>query len=67
MTDEAANLILERLRRMDAKLDTVLDEIREPRLRMTAVEVHAGAINGRLDRLDDRVSRIEKRLDLVDG
>ena len=67
MTDDVANLILERLRRMDHKLDTVIDEMRELRLRVTAVEVQVGAINSRLDRLDERVTRIEKRLDPVEG
>jgi hypothetical protein len=67
MTDDVANLILERLRPIDAKLDTVIDETRELRLRVTAIEVQIGATSSHLDRLDARVARIERRLDLVDG
>lgn len=67
MTDEISNLILERLRGIDDKLDTAVGEIRELRLRTTALEVQVGALNQRFDRLDQRVARIETRLDLVEG
>lgn len=67
MTDETANLLLEAMRRMERKLDLVLDKVRELRIRVTAVDVHLGIMNSRLDRLDERVDRIERRLGLVEG
>lgn len=66
MADEPDNIVLTLLRRMDAKLDRVLDDISDLKVRMTHVEEGLAGVNRRLDRLDTRVDRIEKRLDLVD-
>ena len=72
MAEEPDNLILamlrktdERMARMDEKLDRVLDDVQNLKVRMTHVEEGLAGVNRRLDRLDDRVERIEKRLDLV--
>ena len=74
MTEEPDNLILamlrkadERAARMDSKLDRVIEDVRDLKVRMTHVEEGLAGVNRRLDRLDDRVERIEKRLDLVDS
>ena len=67
MADEPDNLVLVYLRRIDEKLDRVADDVRDLKVRMTAVEESVVGLQRRLDRLDVRVDRIEKRLDLVDA
>jgi len=67
MTDEPDNLILALLRRMDAKLDRVIDDVHDLKVRMTGVEEGLAGVNRRLDRLEVRLDRVERRLDLVDA
>ena len=55
------------LRRMDAKLDRVLEDVHDLKVRMSSVEEGIAGIHRRLDRLDVRVDRIERRFDLVDA
>jgi hypothetical protein len=66
MATEPDNIVLEYLRRFDAKLDRVVDEMLDVKVRLTAVEGGLAGVNRRLDRLEVRVERIEPRLDLVD-
>jgi archaellum component FlaC len=66
MADEPDNLVLVYLRRMDEKLDRVLDDMRDLKVRTTGVEEGLVGVNRRLDRIEMRVDRIERRLDLVD-
>lgn len=73
MTDDVSNLILERLRRMDQKIDDLRGDMQDVKTRMTASEEHMGGlfvglsgVHSRLDRLDERLSRVERRLDLTD-
>jgi predicted nuclease with TOPRIM domain len=67
MAEEPDNLVLQMLRRMDAKLDRVGEDIRDLKVRMSSLEENAAVVNRRLDRIEDRLDRIEKRLDLVDS
>jgi archaellum component FlaC len=81
MSDAPDNLILVMLRRIDAKIDRVIDDVADLKLRMTSVERQIGEIrlelagtrvdmssmSARMDRMDARLERIERRLDLVDG
>ena len=64
MTENVENLILERLRRMDEKLDRIGEMGRENRERLGHLEEAYVSISRRVDRIDDRLERIEKRLDL---
>ena len=66
MADEPDNILLQYMRRFDEKLDRVVDEMLDVKVRLTAVEEGLAGINRRLDRLELRVERIERRLDLVD-
>jgi len=67
MTDQPDNILLQYMRRFDEKLDRVIDEMLDVKVRLrTAVEEGLAGINRRLDRLELRVERIERRLDLVD-
>jgi hypothetical protein len=74
MADEPINLVLEHLRRIDRKADTVIEEVRGLSLRIGAVErvlsghaVSEFQQNEALDRLKARVDRIERRLELNEG
>ena len=71
---DVASHTLELLRRMNAKLDTLGLEVGDLKLRMAAVEDHLSGIavsnagiTHRLDRVDGRLNRMERRLELRDG
>ena len=66
MTENVENLILERLRRMDEKLDRLTDHGRETRDRLGHLKELYSSLSRRVDRIDDRLDRIEKRLDLAE-
>ena len=74
MNKETEHLVLEHLRRIRDVLDVMQSDIQDLKIRMTAVEenvgqlfVMAAAANKRMDRIDERLGRIEKRLDLVEA
>src|SRR5580704_15562959 len=73
MVDAPDNLIFEYLRRLDTKLDRVIEDIGDLKIRMTAVEekiaqveLSIAGVNRRIDRVEARLDRIERRLDLVE-
>jgi DNA repair ATPase RecN len=63
---EAVDLTLNMLRRIDEKLDRVVEDVRDIKVRVTAIEEGQAGIHRRLDRVDTRLDRIERRLELVD-
>jgi archaellum component FlaC len=65
MAEEPDNIVLGMLRRMDAKLDRVVEDLHDLKVRMTAVAEGLNVVQRRIDRLEDRVERLEKRFDLV--
>jgi hypothetical protein len=72
MTDDTANLILTLLRRMDDKLDRAIGDIQDLKQRMTSLEQRVALLHEdfagqslRIDRIDIRLDRIERRRDLV--
>ena len=74
MTEETENLVLEQLRRIRASQERTELEIHELKSRVSALEVTTGQIltllgsmNQRMDRFDERLGRIERRLDLVEA
>ncbi len=74
MTEETENLVLEMLRKMRGTLDRIEHDVSDLKNRMSSVEHLLGqhqmqfaAVNIRLDRLDERFGRIERRLELVDA
>jgi archaellum component FlaC len=74
MTEETENMVLELLRRIRASQDRTEADISDFKLRMSAVENHLGqmqiqlaGLNTRMDRFDERLSRVERRLDLADA
>ncbi|WP_020185827.1 hypothetical protein [Methylopila sp. 73B] len=66
MADEPDNLVLAMLRRIDETTQRTRDDIVDLKVRMTAVEEGLAGVNRRLDRLEIRVDRIERRLELSD-
>jgi hypothetical protein len=74
VNDAVGNLILERLRRMDDRLSNIEGDLHDIKLRTTVVEEHIGnlvlsvsGLNARMDRFDERLSRVERRLELREG
>ena len=68
---DSPNIVLEYLRRMDRRLDSLQADVADIKTRLTNIERHAALLHEdfagqsvRLDRLDNRVERIERRLDL---
>ena len=75
MSDAPENLTLVFLRRLDAKIDRMTEDMREVKQRLTGVEIVVGNLAAtelshyamtaeRVDRLSQRIERIESRLDL---
>ena len=50
------------LRRIDEKLDRVIDDVHDIKVRVTAIEEAQAGIHRRLDRVDTRLDRIERPL-----
>jgi hypothetical protein len=66
LATEPDNIVVQYLRRFDAKLDRVVDEMLDVKVPLTAVEEGLAGVNRRLDRIEVRVERVERRLDLAD-
>lgn len=66
MSDAPDSLVLRFMRQVDAKLDRVIDDLADLKVRVTNVEENLVALNRRLDRMDLRVERIERRLELTE-
>jgi archaellum component FlaC len=67
MADEPENIVLVMLRKIDQRTERMADDLQDLKVRMTAVEEGLAGVNRRLDRLEVRVERIEKRLELSDA
>lgn len=81
MADDAASHTLAMLRRMDEKLDRVLDDVGDIKLRMTLLETRMAqleksngnlyeslaVVGARVDRIEARLARMERRLDLAEA
>ncbi len=74
MADEPINITHEYFRRVDAKLDRILDILDNNVSRLSSLEEQVSLlrrdvtrVEHRIDTMDTRLARIEKRLDLVDA
>ena len=73
MSDDTANLVLEHLKHLRARMDVLALDMSEVKSRLSALEelqgqlfVMLGTMSKRMDRFEERLGRIEKRLDLVE-
>jgi tetrahydromethanopterin S-methyltransferase subunit G len=71
MTEDTSNVVLEHLRYIRTRLDSVETAVQQLTMRFSAVEGHIAADhvneavqNSEIDRLKLRVDRIERRLEL---
>lgn len=67
MNDNVESLIIERLRRIEDKLDTEIERGMETRERLGHLEEGIASISRRVDRIDSRLDRIERRLELQEA
>jgi archaellum component FlaC len=67
MSDGADRLVLRFMRQVDAKLDRVIDDLGDIKIRVTNVEENLAPLNRRVDRMDLRMERIERRLALAES
>jgi predicted nucleic acid-binding Zn-ribbon protein len=61
------NIVLEHLCHMRGAIDDKRDDIREVKQRLGNLENQYASISTRMDRMDGRIERIERRLDLTDA
>lgn len=66
MSDEPENLVLRSLRRIEASLDSLREDMREVKTRVGLLEQQVVLLSTRVDRVEMRLDRIERRLDLVE-
>ncbi len=64
MSERTENLVLEHLRHLREQMDRMAADMREVKQRLGILENQYASISTRLDRLDERVERIENRLNL---
>jgi len=64
---EPDNIVLEHLRHIRGAIDDVPDDIREMKQRIGNLATQYASMSNRLDRMDLRIERIERRLDLQDA
>jgi hypothetical protein len=74
MTEERDNMVLEMLRRIRASQERTELDLADVKSRVSAMEqmqgqvlVLLGTMSQRMDRFDERLGRIERRLDLVEA
>jgi tetrahydromethanopterin S-methyltransferase subunit G len=59
--------IQSRLSRIEERIDLLVGDVQDLKVRATHVEEGLAGVNRRLDRIEQRVERIERRLDLVEA
>jgi hypothetical protein len=66
MMPEPDNVVLVYLRRIEEKVDRVIDDMRDIKFRVTNLEEGQAGLQRRLNREEARLDRIVWRLDLVE-
>jgi hypothetical protein len=67
MVEEPDNLVLQHLRVIREQLDTVSERQLEMLQRLGAIEVGLANVSVRVDRIDARPDRVERRLGLIEA
>ena len=60
-------LILEHLRAIRSSVDRLVEDMQDVKKRLGFLEHQYASLSTRLDRVDERIARIEKRLELVEA
>jgi uncharacterized protein YdcH (DUF465 family) len=63
---EPVDFTLQLLRGMDAKLDRLVDDMKDVKVRISSIEENMAVVSRRLDRLETRMDRVEVRLGLIE-
>ncbi len=63
---EIENLVLEHLPHFRGVVDGLSDDVRDIKGRLGTLETQYASLSNRMDRLDARVERIERRLNLAE-
>ena len=66
MANEPDSIVLAILRKIDQRTERMAEDLHDLKMRVPSVEEGLAGVNRRLDRLETRVERIEKRLELTD-
>ena len=73
MADEATSIVLENLRHIRPRVDGLTNDMGQVILRLGAIERHMAGLgisdvsqNAEIDRIKQRLDRIERRLELTD-
>jgi predicted nucleic acid-binding Zn-ribbon protein len=64
---EIENIVLEHLRAIRSTQDRHSDDLREIKGRLGILEQQYASVSNRIDRIDERIFRSEKRLELVEA
>lgn len=67
MADEPENVVLVLLRRIDERTERMADDLQDLKVRVTSVEEGLAGVNRRLDRLEGRMERVDRRHELTDA
>ncbi|MCW5713359.1 MAG: hypothetical protein KIT43_02415 [Bauldia sp.] len=74
MADQIDSLVIEHLRHIRKTVETTALDMVDVKARMSAMEGTLGhvltqlaVLNGRVDRVEERLGRVERRLDLADA
>jgi len=67
MAEEPENQTLRYLCRINQKVDRIVEDVHDLKVRMTGLEERLAGVNRRLDRVGDRLDKVETRLDLVEN
>lgn len=67
MSDEPESLTLRMLRDIREVLGRVAEDVAGIKVRVTSLEIGVAGVNRRLDQVDERLERLERRAGLLDA
>ena len=67
MTEEPDSLILRMLRRLDEQMSGLREDNREIKSRLGILEQQYASLSNRVDRIELKIDRIERRLELAEA